>query len=578
MSVTILHLTDIHAGKKELKDEDLKVKIPDAERGKMLDRVTEYLQALPATPDFVAVTGDLTIQGDPEGLETFRSWMAERIAEKTLPPFNRIMVVPGNHDVKWGVQKRPGWHKERYELFYNTVAKLFPHPYLPDCDPKPNPAALDITPNTQTLVGGIKTKKKLGQVEVTSSWPFILDLRNDILIYGFNSTLGCGVYLPASQKVTDPLDGLLKGYKGERPGELAKQIQDGYQESLLVDAGFVGEDQLTYFGKIINRLRRKLGTKYSRLTKIALLHHHVSHLWQQQLEVKTFESVLDAARLKQKLIEYEFDLVLHGHKHTNHVALDGSVIPLNSQRQFSPLCISSGGTIGGYPRLQDRQSFKLIVLDEEKGPRTKALIREVPLNDADPRNVMATEAKIYSVPLSSRLPGLHDLAPLKQKADDFIRDACAPELGDPEKVVMAGAELRIPSTNSDLISGAQYYTCHRVLETPGAKTYYDIFLAPKALGFKQRARLYWMLNDVRSLSESSEKQVQVVLMIGNLEETHFFQGSRRGEVARSIDEMKRFFGPAIKKRLLEVRVHPFSQDEVEALIRGEIAADGGASS
>lgn len=137
---------------------------------------------------------------------------------------------------------------------------------------------------------------------------------------------------------------------------------EAYLDSLVVDAGLITDAQLSYFARITSRLRTKYGTQFNDATKIAVLHHHVGHLWKQQLELKTFESTIDAAQLKQALIETSFDVVLHGHKHTNHVGLDGALIPISDKTRFNPLCVVSGGTVGGNPRLNDRQTFKLLQL------------------------------------------------------------------------------------------------------------------------------------------------------------------------------------------------------------------------
>jgi len=567
MSISILHLTDIHAGPGELKDEDLKVKIPGVERKKMLDRLTKYVHALPSVPHFVVVTGDLTIQGSEIGLADFRSWVEARINEKVLPKYDRIMVVPGNHDVKWKVPKANGWHKERYQAFHDKIARVFPHAYLPESDPPIKVGELEIPSKPRGLIGGLTTKRKLDRVEITRSWPFLLDLKNDLLIFAFNSTLGCGVYLEPSREVVTPLDQLL-AINSEGPNQAKlKAVKEGYQESLLIDAGYVGDEQLDTFSAIMNRLKKKLKTRYSALTKIALLHHHVSHLWQQQLEVKHFETVLDASQLKQRLIEHEFDMVLHGHKHTNHVALDGSVIPVNSQKQFSPLCICSGGTVGGYPRLQDRQSFKLITLDEPSGPRTRATITETPLFDEDPGHVIKAKSTIYPIPISSRLLGLHDLTSLKKKADDFIFSHCAPEVGQSKSVLLRQAQVEIPTANPDLLADASHYACYLVADSESERVFYDIFLATDEAGFKEKARIYWLLNDVKGLSRPDGKKCRVVVMIGNFEQTHFFKGRTKGEIKQSINKLQDSFAPACKSGLLEVRSHSFSQPEVDDLVR-----------
>jgi len=568
MNVVILHITDIHAGPGELRDEDLKQHIPDSERGKMLDRLTNYLRLLPNKPDYVVVTGDLTIRGNKQGLVDFRSWISDRISENILPDFIRIVVVPGNHDVVWGIKKKSGWHKERYSGFSEVIAKVFPHAYLPDCDPPLDPNELEIDVNSTSLIGGVSTRANLSEVEIVKSSPFILDLEKDILIFAFNSTIGCGVYLPPLPKIIENIDSLLNLYDNgdQQIKRKLKQIRDTYEQSLLIDAGLIGEQQLNYFSQLMNRFREKLGSKFSQLTKIAILHHHISHLWRQQFEVKTFESVLDSAQLKQRLIEYNFDLVLHGHKHTNHVAIDGSIIPVSSREQFNPICISSGGTVGGYPRLGDRQSFKLITFDEECRPRTTASIREVPLLDsANPWYTIEKESKIYSVPISSKLPELHDLKIVKDTLDTFMLEQYAPELNESEYLIITGAEFKFPAANPDIVGEASRYRSYCVVEKPNETIFYDIILAIQRLDFRQKARIYWMLTDVKGLEKRSSKKCKIVILVGNLEETHFFQGELKGEVRKSIEEIQNWFMPAFKSGLIEIRQHNFSQEDIERL-------------
>ena len=46
MSVVILHISDIHTGPGELRDEDMKQSVPGSEREQMLDRLAAYLRAV----------------------------------------------------------------------------------------------------------------------------------------------------------------------------------------------------------------------------------------------------------------------------------------------------------------------------------------------------------------------------------------------------------------------------------------------------------------------------------------------------------------------------------------------------
>ena len=54
----VLHLSDLHLGKGALPAEDAKVTIRSAERRSLIDRLGDYLRALPKRPTVVCVTGD----------------------------------------------------------------------------------------------------------------------------------------------------------------------------------------------------------------------------------------------------------------------------------------------------------------------------------------------------------------------------------------------------------------------------------------------------------------------------------------------------------------------------------------
>jgi 3',5'-cyclic AMP phosphodiesterase CpdA len=338
MSVRILHLTDLHLGPGELVAEDMKQKIPDAERGRLIDRLTSYLEVLPQ-PDFVVISGDLTNRGERQGIKDVHTWLSKLIKKGTLPGPDQILVVPGNHDVKWFVPEGPSWHSERYRDFFEIIGKAFPHSHLPGCDPQLDPSQPEFNASSE-IVGGLCTENDMGDVALKSSYPFLLDLRREVLLFAFNSTLACGIYIHPAKGVDKQWDALLEMYRSSTDVHLQlTKLRDAYKDSLAIDAGMIGHEQLEYFSKLMQRMRQKLGSKYSRLTKIAVLHHHISHLWNQQLEVKSFESTIDAHEVKKRLVEFSFDLVLHGHKHTNHVGIDASVIPISSPQPRNPLCI-----------------------------------------------------------------------------------------------------------------------------------------------------------------------------------------------------------------------------------------------
>src|SRR5690349_11698972 len=94
--VRILHLTDLHLGAGELRDEDMKITVEGAERARVVDRLGAYLRALGTRPDFVCATGDFTNAGRPDGFTMFREWIEPLIEDGVLPPADRILITPGN--------------------------------------------------------------------------------------------------------------------------------------------------------------------------------------------------------------------------------------------------------------------------------------------------------------------------------------------------------------------------------------------------------------------------------------------------------------------------------------------------
>jgi predicted phosphodiesterase len=565
MGVTILHLSDIHAGKGELRDEDEKEKVPGAQRARQLDRLALYLRDLPRRPDYVVVSGDVTNRGDVQGLRDFRAWLVTQIDDGVLPPAECIILTPGNHDVQRGADGTALPDKERFAAFFETFGKGFPHAHIPDSDPKFNSKKPKFPTRTSRLIGGVTTKQKAGELQIETSFPFLLDLKRDLFIFAFNSAYGCGISREDDPRIVGPLQAIAEWHKEKTTSDNVREVLTAYRKSLLIDAGLITDTQLKYFASIMRRLRRSLKGRFERLTKIAFLHHHVGHLWRQQLEVKSFETVVDAADLKQALLEHEFDVVLHGHKHTNHVGLDGSLIPVSDRGALNPICIVSAGTVGGYPRLNDRQTVKLISLPGDHGPRSRITIQEIPLlTTVNYEHAMRADAKIYEAPIARRPTRLHDLSSLKTALDADLQRRLAPELEGEDGIATAGG--KIPSGLPTVISGRAKYECDATLQLESHIVFYEIIQAVHVLDFSHRARLRWLLGDVAALRERKKTDHRVVVLIGNHEDTHFFTGEDAKEVSESLEKLKRDFRPAIKSGLLEVRTYDFSQEDVEALL------------
>jgi 3',5'-cyclic AMP phosphodiesterase CpdA len=409
--VRILHLTDLHLGARQLRAEDNKQHIAQAERRKLVALLGDFILAFDTPPDYVVISGDFTTAGDPEGCVEFINWVRPLIRRGNLPTPDRFLIAPGNHDVTRGA---PDSH--RFAPFF-PLAMAFPHAWVPGVDPDLDHEAAPVPTEAAPIAGGVRRlDDELGQASLLSSYPYLVDAERKLMLFAFNSAMGCGVYPSESEELLDELSSLRRlATDGTEIAGKIDALLDTARSTLMLDAGLVGDDQLVFFQKVLTRLQRDLGDAFTAFTKIALLHHHVNPLWAQHLELKPYESVIDAAQLKQALTEWGFSLVLHGHKHVNRVTIDGSIVPVESASTYSPLCIVSGGTVCGNPALNDRQTLKLITLTDGP-PYQKALIDEVFLASTwDPTKALATQHQVYDIrlppgPVVSTVRGPSDIA------------------------------------------------------------------------------------------------------------------------------------------------------------------------
>ena len=552
----LLHLTDLHLGAGELRPEDAKVTIAAAERRRFVDRLGDYVRALPSRPYLVCVTGDITNRGDPSGFHSFLTWIKPLIADGVLPPPHRFLITSGNHDV---TRAAPDDHA-RFQAFYE-VARAFPHAFVPGNDPPLGEPAFD---KTAAFEGGMTTEERYGAVEVIASKPYFYDRDARLLVFAFNSSLGCGVYPAESTALLGEIDKAIDMAAAD--SALMRQLhilRERAATDLLIDAGLVGDDQIAYFNRLMRTVRGALGPEWRRITKVALLHHHVNPIWRQQLELKPFESVIDSAQLKQALTEFGFDVVLHGHKHLNGVSLDTTLVPTGTERSHDPIGIVSGGTVCGYPALNDRQTFKVLILDRST-KRESAVVEEYPLRDAaDPAQAMRAERRVYRLPLADRIPELHDDKSLKTLLDEMLLDEVVQAVGAASVRIDRG-QVKLGG-DTDLVAAAARYRFIGLLKTKSQTTFLDVFLATSRLDFRQRTRIHSMLVDVQHYASTRDDTPRVQVVIGSLAGTHFSRERSAGEISASIDELRTVFQPAIMSGRLEIVERGVTQKEVDEL-------------
>lgn len=246
----IIHVSDIHFGSKHYFSSLALAQdnVPAEDRPSLARYLVEGLQSLSHPGDFLAVTGDVTQMALTEEFDDAAvciKQIAAALKDGMINHTKNISIIPGNHDVNWGIQQ---------------------------ADPKAR--YLGFTPY-------IRFRSSLGmrienQVEPERLYE-IVDLidKFNCVIVGFNSAV-------------------LEGPEDHR--------------------GYIGESQFKNAMEEVNTLCRD-----RKPIKIALMHHHLTPVNTLEANMKVADEVLrDAAFIKTSLLENNFSMVLHGHRHFAH--------------------------------------------------------------------------------------------------------------------------------------------------------------------------------------------------------------------------------------------------------------------
>lgn len=335
---TVMHLSDLHYGTGSQGDVDWKVWINGAERTQRVDRLREFIDHLPINPDFVVVSGDITIAGDPKGFADFEQVLLNGIRNRRLPDARHTIIVPGNHDVSRKTNPRS---KQRWDDFQQRFGAHFVVPWLPTQEA---PDRLLDRLRRQPLedlpiIGGAnQVVDPLTGLPETLPLPFTFDRRRKVLFYAFNSSLIAGSQLDAGAKLDKFLSSLEE--VGDAPPNLAA-LKEDLSALRQVDPSRIEPTELSLFHGVVDVLRRRLPDEFHGSIKVAVLHHHVVPFIPE--EVKQFELLLNAGQFKKQLVDAGFQVVMHGHKHWPDMVLD-TALAAGGQ-----LLVVSGGTIGGGP-------------------------------------------------------------------------------------------------------------------------------------------------------------------------------------------------------------------------------------
>lgn len=291
----VLHLSDLHLTERDDADvlsDDKAHALTFEELQRRTTVIKDSLAALALTLqdddrvlDAVVITGDVTVQGAAEGFALIDGVLASLGA--SAPPSDRVLIVPGNHDVHW---KTKSSSRERYEDFL-TLRPRFATALLEGIDLDVDGNALsDIDPvivgtDATYLVVGINSANHSGTVGIVDSYlePYLPDLED----------------LASSNK---GLELLLKDWKHRG----------------LYDIARVDRAQMLAASRALKESRAKMSVRTEPL-RIVALHHPIEPVTVTE-EIKSFDEMVNAGEFRNWLASNDVDIVLHGHKHEGRIA------------------------------------------------------------------------------------------------------------------------------------------------------------------------------------------------------------------------------------------------------------------
>ncbi len=228
--------------------------------------------------DCIVISGDIVDRDDPKGFVRLPEILAPLVPD-VVPP-ERVVVVPGNHDVLRGA---PPSSPERYEDF----VQLREHGY--------------ITP----LLEGIDP---LEQTDGTAAQTTTLTAVDEsYIIVAINSADLCQTDLPIETALESRFDQL------QNAGNPAvTELLRAWAERGEVDIAWLGQHQLRHAAQALESASTALGAPL----RIAVMHHQLMPVGTVP-EIKPYESILNLGETLDWLAMQRIDIALHGHKHVS---------------------------------------------------------------------------------------------------------------------------------------------------------------------------------------------------------------------------------------------------------------------
>jgi len=334
--------------------------------------------------DLIAVCGDITTQGKSKGLDRFER-EAIPLLHSLAPERKAICVVPGNHDVEWNLNPAD---ENSFDQKFKSFEKMVQNTGVTSC----------LYPMGQAGHSDL-------QLQSPKNGPIWDDPNRKIFVACINSSMRCGEINSKMQtQIAAPLKKAIASLHPENQksvcetlAALEKELKKDY---LVRDVAQVTQAQLKKLRSIIDEKKKDIKDWNSYL-RVAVLHHHLVQFSGQAIEQRGYALLLDSANVLDTLLDYDFDLVLTGHKHQPYefTYIDG----------HKRLLLVGGPTVGGPSVRGTFRGFRQINVDDwgsERVYHISDLLEE--FGDGNPATNIQRAHKIEPIKIRRSLRAAHE--------------------------------------------------------------------------------------------------------------------------------------------------------------------------